>query len=287
MTPFSRREFLQLCGITFAAGALFDADVLLNNASSRRSYARTFGVTSVYATPNGKVVQKLFPDSVLTLQSEQDGWFRVDGGYLPRRAVQPMPKWRTQIALPDALPALIEVSASIAPIYAQCDSTTPALTRIGHGGVMQAIDYLPDARSGWFAVAHDDGSPIGWSRAERWNAVQPVAAIAHIDSIIVHSSTQQLVASSRDRHVATFDIAAFPALERGDYALRARQQSLQNGRYHGVSWVTQWTNGLQLNGAYWHNDFGQANENRQIELSPYAAQWLHQHLDDHALLRVV
>jgi hypothetical protein len=283
----SRRDFLKICGITISAGALADVGGLFNGWSPNVAYARTFAVTPVHLAPNGAVVGRLFPDSVVQLASHDGAWLRTEHGYILRHAVQPMPTWGMSNPFPTVLPSLIEVNAPVALIYMRCDDTAAPIARIGHGGVMQVFDYLRDEGAGWFAVAHADGSQFGWTRAERWSEITLSNASALIDSITVESATQRLIAAADKEVLATFDVSAFSTLERGEYHLMVKQPSAQVGNYSGAAWTSQWTGGLHINGAYWHNQFGQPNSAEQVELSPLAAQWLYQHLADSAMLHVV
>lgn len=287
MTHLSRRDFLKICGITISASVLVDVGDLFSGWSPAVAYARTFAVTPVHAAPNGVVVGRMFPDSVVQLASQDGAWVRTEHGYIQRHAVQPMPTWAKPTVHPTVLPSLIEVAAPIALIYEGCDDTATPIARIGHSGVMQSVDYLPDEGTGWFAVTHADGTHFGWTRAERWGAITQSDAAVLIESITVESATQRLIASADDKVLATFDVSTFSNLNRGEYQLMVRQPSAQVGRHYGAAWTSQWTNGLQINGAYWHNQFGQSNDAEQIELLPFAAQWLYQHLADDAVLQVV
>ena len=286
----SRRDFLKLCGITLGASTLLDAGIRLGAWSSDIAYARTFKTTTVYAAPEGKAVGKLFPDSLVQLSRYEDAWLKTEHGYLKRHAVQPMPTWSQNNLLPAALPSLIEVAAPSVPIYTNCDDTSEIIARIGHGGVMYAVDYLPEERYGWFAVGHDADEIVGWTRAERWNAIANPQTSAVIDSIRIDRALNQMIAFNHTEEVARFDSVFSPSFAAGWYELEAQRPTTQQSEYSGVSWSTLWTGPVQINGAYWHNQFGQqTNQIREnvIEISPIAAAWLYRHLAPTAKLHTL
>src|SRR5690554_8060943 len=84
-----------------------------------------------------------------------------------------------------------EVIAPIAPIRQYCSADAPLVTRIGHGGVAQIVDYLPGEPHGWYGIGNQNGQVAGWTQAIYWQAV---------DEVRIDQSTEQIGrASCRER----------------------------------------------------------------------------------------
>ena len=59
-------------------------------------------------------------------------------------------------------------AGALAVVRAYCAADAPIVARIGHGGVLRVIDYLPPGQSdgiGWYGVADDESSALlGWTQ---------------------------------------------------------------------------------------------------------------------------
>lgn len=288
----TRREFLQVSGIAFAASALTTSGVDRLFQPTTQIIGRALRATALYDAPSGHKLRPVLPDTILKLRSVDDGWYSTPDGYLPRRDLQPM-----QIkpaSRPAALPALIEVSAPAAAIYAYADASTAAITRIGHGGVVHAVDWLPEAIGdhGWYLVADNDGTPLGWTQAMRWRTSDSIEPIDAIDRITIDRQHHLLTAFSDAREVAYFAVSVASAQAAGRYDVIDRMPSVccthEASRFYGAPWALMLSNHLQIAGAYWHNDFGTyTRSSAQIELPPFAAQWLYEHLSAQAAVEIV
>ncbi|MCC6612149.1 MAG: L,D-transpeptidase [Anaerolineae bacterium] len=288
----TRREFLQVSGIAFAAGALATSGFDRFFPPLERIVGRALRATAIYAAPGSQKLQTLLPDTPLKLRAADADWYATADGFVPRRDVQPM-----QIrpaTHPAALPAIIEVGAPVAVVYRHADVGASAVTRIGHGGVLQATDWLPEEDDGgWYRVADAGGTPLGWTQARRWRTVDPVAQQdGTIDRIVIDRGRNLLSASSEGRELASIAIAGAADQPAGRYNVVARAPGIcctqEVTAFYGAPWAMTLSNHLQIVGAYWHNDFGtRARSPNQVELAPSAARWLYEHVAADAAVEIV
>lgn len=279
----SRRRFLHLTGIA-AASSQVAGLFALPDPRTDVVYGRALKPLSVYR--NGQTTRTLWPDAVLPLHRELDGWYETDGGYVERSGVQPMPDYVPVSAADWVMPApphqqpIAEVVGAVAPVRAYASAGAPLVTRIGHGGVARVADVLPDEDGAWLGLADDSGYFYGWSQARVW---RPVTYTPHATP----NRTLQINASSRTLTV----FEAGNTLISVSFASR-RPPSLPTGRFpvygidichntyftnpvcYGVGWPI-FIDGIgHIAGAYWHNLFGERTAGHVIQVMPAVARWL-------------
>ena len=179
MTQVSRRQFLQLAGITVLGHSVgFEITDPLESY-----YGRALEAAPVFRQPRPDAAQvtSLWPDSVVAITPAKGPWYHASEGYVPWAYLQPIrhqPSYPVQ--RPPSLPFWAEVRAPVAVIRQWCAPEAPLVTRIGYGGVMHVVDYLPGATD-WFGVANADGTFTGWSQALHWQTItarwQPLSAL--------------------------------------------------------------------------------------------------------------
>ncbi|MCL4250468.1 MAG: L,D-transpeptidase [Anaerolineae bacterium] len=292
MADLTRREFLQVSGIAFSAGTLLPWGLAQPKPPTNVAVGRTLRPTNVYSTPGGTITQTLLPDSVLKIKSWDRAWYASEHGFVARRDVQPM--YITGNAQPLSFPDLIEVSAPAAPIHVYADAASAVITRIGHGGVLYALDALPDTRGqiGWYQVANADREPIGWTQATRWCAANMHESAGIIDRITVEPGQHLLTAFAGEDALATLVVSGGTDTSSGIYVISGRQPAVHCSdaakSIYGAPWCLMVSNDLPIVGAYWHNDFETRRQSpTQIELTPQAARWLYAHVADRAIVEIV
>jgi len=292
MKDLTRREFLQVSGIAFAAHTLTTSGFDHLFSPSERIVGRALRSTAIYDAVDGYKTRPVLPDTILKIRAADDRWYTTKDGFVPRRDIQPM---QIQPAThPNTLPALIEVSAPIAVVYAHTDVKATATARIGHGGVLYAIDWLPENSgvSGWYHVADAEGTPLGWTQAARWRAADLIAQTPLIDKITIDRQQNVLSASSDGREMALIAVSGAADQHAGRYEVIDRTPSAccthDTSVFYGSPWAIALSSHLQITGAYWHNDFGtNTRSSAQIELAPSAAHWLYEHMDARATVEIV
>jgi hypothetical protein len=287
MSSLSRRDFLKLCGISLGTSALLPLADLVAQYDQSALFGRTLGKTAVYDQAAGQAIGQLFPDSVVSLIAETEGWYQTPDGFIPRTQIQPMPGWnKERITTLSTFPVLVEVFAPSAPVYSTASTTAPATARIGYGGVAQAIDYLPDTAGGWLALANQSGTLRGWSQAARWHE-RSTPQSHHIDQVVLSRQSHVLSAWQGETLVASFTACCATDIPVGTALLNSKLPFLWTTPHQATPWCINWSNGVSLTGAYWHNDFGSNSAQPfKIELSPANSRWLFQNLERSAQLLV-
>ncbi len=171
----SRRQFLQAAGITLAAAPLTRFGFAAAAPSFEPLYGRALATAPIYAAPDlaASITAQRWSDSIAPILDTRDGWYRLAEGYTPREHWQPLivPAGRSES--PAAPPFWGEVTGALAIVRAHCAADAPIVARIGHGGVLRVIDYLPASEPGgidWYGVAGDDDSPLlGWTQTPAWS----------------------------------------------------------------------------------------------------------------------
>jgi len=270
--PLSRRQFLQLAGITLAASQLPDLSRWANIANT---YGRALLAAPVYARPDATsaMIRHVWPDSVLPLTGVHDQWYRADDGYIERSALQPISPRLPQSA-PQQLPFWAEVVAPVAPVWRWCAVDAPPVTRIGHGGVVRILDRLP----GWYAVADENDVLLGWSQAACWTPVVsqtrdfPLQIVVNGNQMTVHRLGQRVAAAS-----VSFG-QSVPSdtytLEKGPIGGQCCRVSSETS-YYGASWQLRLGNQFELTSVYWHNRFGQSVPGPSLQVTPILGRWLY------------
>jgi hypothetical protein len=245
-------------------------------------HGRALIVAPVYAHPSLSLapVSHLWPDSVVTILDALGGWYRLEQGYVPQPTIQPMMPFAPQFPLaPSTIPFWAEVAGPVVSIRQYCAADAPLVTRIGHGGVGQVVDFLPGEPNGWYGIADNNGRMIGWSQAVFWRPVEidPVSvtnAIVRIDQ-----QTCQVTLTENGEPVLAAPCAIGESMLPGTYHPSGRQiagaQIDAPAPFHGVPWVTTFGEGYSITGVYWHNRFGQPMNGAAVQTTPLLAQWIY------------
>ncbi len=170
METYSRRQFLKLSGIAVASSQInfLPTFTQAQNLVEESYRGRTLTALPVYNAPTAKetILTTLWPDRVVSITGVENNWYRIAEGYVARENVQPMTPYLQQrpIQMPETS-FWAEVVGAVAPVRQFCAADAPPVTRIGHGGVAQIVDYLAGEPYGWYGVSDISGSLIGWSQA--------------------------------------------------------------------------------------------------------------------------
>lgn len=294
MEIYSRRQFLKLTGIA-VAGSQINFLPTLNPLQSmvEESYrGRALAAVPVYSTPgtNGNIVNTLWPDSIVSIAGVEQDWYQVTEGYVARESVQPMTPYQPQhrIQLPE-MAFWAEVVGAVAPIRQFCAADAPHITRIGHGGVAQIVDYLPGEPYGWYGIGDGNGSLTGWSQAIYWQPVDQTISETGDHHIEIDLQAQYLTARENDEIVLQAPCSIGEWVKSGSYTVQEQKpsgQSLQVDNMpdaiHGVPWITTFGSGHTLSGAYWHNRFGKQTPGPSIQVTPLLAHWLYGWLNENS-----
>ena len=280
MTELSRRQFLQFSGVVALRHALkFDIP-------DTPHYARAFAATPIHQTPDGPISGHLWPDSISRLLSVDDHWYQIEQGFVKRTELQPI-SYDPLESSPSLVQPLTWVTPYIpcAVIREWCAPDAPLVTRIGHGGVMAVVDYLPGDPD-WYAMGYADGEPIGWSQALHWRALQPQNK--NLDDLHLVVKNPELTIYRHGYALSQTRIATHAeALPFGDYAVTRSQPGGPLAGYEGVPWLFNIGNQMTLGGVYWHNNFGQQEVGPTIQTIPVVAQWLYTHVGQDTHLSII
>jgi hypothetical protein len=177
------------------------------------------------------------------------------------------------------IPGWAEMAGTVAVLRGACSAASPVVARIGHGGVMRAVDWLPDDAAGWLLMAAADGRALGWSPASAWSGVELPAAGREGVVLELDSDRSQLTVRRDDAPLLTAPVSpGAEGLPRGEYAVVPVQPGGDwrdvDGAYHALAWPLAIDGVGLLAGAYWHNDFGQAAHGPALHVAPFVARWL-------------
>ncbi len=265
--PISRRQFLQIAGITAAAAHL--PHLTFAAPSFDAVYGRALDAVPVYAAPSidAPLQTRLWSDSVMPILGAHGGWYHLPDGYARREDLQPMTAPARRIEVPAEPPFWGEVIGAVAVVRAYCAADAPLVARIGHGGVLRVIDYLP----GWYGVSEGEAL-IGWTHAEDWQPAR-IDAVEPALSLSVDAAAQRLSVLDGDRLILTAPISTGRAIPSGVYPITERRATLPD--YRGAAWALRFGDGFDLVGAYWHNRFGAAHPGAAVQMMPMLARWLY------------
>ncbi|MBI5669055.1 MAG: L,D-transpeptidase [Chloroflexi bacterium] len=293
---YTRRQFLQLTGIAALGSQLSPSlrfiHALVPDAPALQGRALT--ASTVYARPslNAAPAVRLWPDTVTPIHAAQGDWYRLPEGFAPRSDIQPMkPGTPAAVQTPDA-PFWAEVIAPAASVRACCAANAPLVTRIGHGGILRVVDYLPDSPSPWYGVADEIGALLGWTPAVHWQRVDGSEIASSGLALELDTRSQQLTAWEDGRAILQAPCSIGQSVRRGVYAVQTRQTGGVRLRLddasdvHGVPWRVAF-GAFDLTGAYWHNRFGAAVPGAAVQVTPVLAQWLYAALGQRGSVAVV
>lgn len=281
----TRRTFLQLVGTTVAATTLRPLTGLAAAVDAETSFGRAFAAVPVYATPdaNQPAVGRLWPDSKVSIVDGAGDWYRLSNGWVRREGIQPMlPYDADDYIFHVQAPFWAEVAAAAASVRAYCSADAPLVTRVGHGGVMQVIDALPGEPNGWYGVADENGTLMGWTQGVFWRPVTAADASSEGRTLRFDRSTFLMSAFERDELILQSPFSSGEALKAGQaQAIRGAIGGRNLSGYAGVPWEMKFGQNPVIVGAYWHNQFGQAvRDGAAIQLTPLLARWAYGWLGD-------
>lgn len=292
----TRRQFLQLAGIAAFGSHLSPSFQFMKSLvpEAPALQGRALAALTVYARPSLEAapIARLWPDAVTALLDTQGDWYRLPNGFAPRSGIQPMKPASPAAVPPRDLPFWSEVAAPVASVRACCAADAPLVTRVGHGGVMLVVDFLPDSPAPWYGVAAENGDLLGWTQAVHWQPVNENAAEASGLALELDTRSQQLTAWEAGRAVLQAPCSIGRGIRHGAYRVEARQTG--GGRLHlddktdvyGVPWRVRFGD-YDLSGAYWHNHFGSGIPGASVQVTPVLAQWLHASLSRYGSIAVI
>lgn len=275
----SRRQFLQFFGITTVSQSLDLAGIAptINTASEIPTLirGRVLQPASIYAEPSLNVapLQTIWANTIVDLQETIPGWYRLAEGYVPQRLVQPIWPDLLSAEYQDILtPSAVRVTAPSATIREYAHQEADLVTKVGHGGALQAIDCIHYPNTGdWLQVAAADGRKIGWTQASHW---QPIDDSRH-NLVSAQINRQAHTLTINDAFVTPINLPT--ALPVGTQTLSRVTVGGGTAMYdgdtiEGVPNVMELETGQRLYGVYWHNQFGSVSQ--AIEINTNAARWL-------------
>ncbi|MBI1259108.1 MAG: hypothetical protein GC204_16690 [Chloroflexi bacterium] len=268
----SRRHFLQLAGIAVTAQALPNLATSPVAPAFETSYGRALATTPVYAAPSldAPLLRQIWSDTISPIFAAEGEWYRLPKGFALREHMQPLNAAAQYSEAAVAPPFWAEVSGSIAVIRSSCAVDAPAVTRIGHGGVLHVVDYLP----GWYGVSDtENGALLGWSLTELWSPVQLDTALPAL-SLVVDSSAQQMSVYENQRRLLSAPISTGYDLAPGIYPITERNLSRADQQM-GAPYALTFGDRQQIIGVYWHNQFGRAVPGAAVQMTPALARWLY------------
>ncbi len=275
----SRRQFLQAAGITLAAVPLTQLEFPVAAAPNFEPlYGRALATAPIYAAPDlaAPITVQRWSDSIAPILATSDGWYRLAEGYTPREHWQPLIVSTQRRESHAAPPFWGQVSSALAVVRAYCAADAPIVARIGHGGVLRVIDYLPPGQSdgiGWYGVADDESSALlGWTQTPAWSPASGDSAAPTL-TLHIDQAGQQLDVYSGDRHRLTAPISTGRDLDPGSYSITDRRVGAASDP-HGAAWRLSFGKDYQLCGVYWHNAFGSPHPGAAVQITPALAQWL-------------
>jgi hypothetical protein len=282
LKTYSRRDFLKITGITLAASQMSIFPNFQRFFLQNTYQARALAAAPIYNAPNtsSEMVATLWPDSISHIRDANENWYRVSNGYVEREQLQPMfSQERTADSQIPAFPFWVEVVGPVAPIREHCAANAPLVTRIGHGGVAQVIDYLPGEPNGWYGICDDSGQLMGWTQAVHWLPIVETRLPENKNTIRIDLKTQTLSVENNGVVALQAPCCINSDTQAGIYALERQKPggsySADEQLFHGAPWQLNFGSGVQLTGAYWHNQFGKPLNASGVQVSPLLAQWLY------------
>jgi hypothetical protein len=290
---YSRREFLKISGIVLAGSQLISLPFGFTTTAGLPQ-GRALDALPVYklSSKKAEISHYLWPDSVISLIETYQDWYQVPGGYVERERVQPITLHNPSddVHIPHES-FWGEVISPVAAIRTFCSPDAPLVTRIGHGGVAQVVDYLPGH---WYGLATESGEWLGWSSAKHWQPIQMNVTKSGEHHLEINLRSQSLTAWEDGESILSAPCSTDQSLKPGHYTIWTQkpgggQLNTPNSSEHhqGIPWLTQFSDQYTLAGAYWHNRFGRPTPGTAIQVTPLLAQWLYSWLNDHSQIHVI
>ena len=279
---FSRRSFLQLVGASLAATTLRPTP-LLAVINTETYQGRALSALPIYATRNVNTqpTAHLWPDGVTTILDSDDDWYQIPGGWVRREGLQPILSYdASAYRFIQNVPFWAEVAAPVAPVRAYCAADAPLVTRIGHGGVSQVIDTLPDEPNGWYGIADQAGGMLGWTQGVFWRPVQAEINDGKDHRLLIDRKRRLMTAYEGARTILEAPFSDGTELQSGEFSTRhgaiGGLQWQGDKSYQGVGWQMLFGDGQMIAGVYWHNRFGHGVSNGPaVQTTPLLACWLY------------
>lgn len=293
MSELSRRNFLQIAGITLLGSQLMP-ELLFQQAAAPHLMGRTLAATPVYAAARSDAAIRayLWPDSLVRILDSQGSWYHVPGGYVSRISLQPMTAMQPHRPWKPDEGEWIEVSAPVAVVRKWCAADAPLVTRIGHGGVARILDDLHINDEPWLGIASDDDALLGWTPMSRWQPLPPRTAAA---GLITHLRIDGplLTAFSGQATLARAPISWNQPLTPGDYSVQRSRPGAsvwsedEGSLFYAAPWQLMFGADHRVSGVYWHNRFGSPAAGPTVQTTPIIARWLYENLCDNGFVTIV
>jgi hypothetical protein len=230
----------------------------------------------------------LWPDSIVSILNTNEDWYQVPGGYVQREGIQPMISYTPDKNIQLPVSAFwAEVAGPVASVRQWCAADAPLVTRIGHGGTARVIDSLPGDQVGtvWYGIETGTESLLGWTQAVFWRPIQDEIVTSNL-RIRIDRAAQQLTINENDEAILQASISTGTEIEPGIYSIQTRQVTgtFLSGKdshltFHGLPWIIGFGDGIELSGAYWHNQFGKPTPGPAVQVTPLLARWLYRRVD--------
>jgi hypothetical protein len=283
LKTYSRRDFLKITGITLAASQINIFPNFQGSFLQNMYQGRALSAAPIYSALNSssEIVATLWPDSVSHIRTIHENWYRLSSGYVERSELQPMfvQEQPADFQIP-TFPFWAEVAGPVAPIREHCAANAPLITRIGHGGVAQVIDYLPGEPNGWYGIGNDVGNLMGWTQAIHWTPLVETSYSGNETTIRIDVAGQTLSVEQNGLIALYAPCSVDPGTKAGTYVLELQKPGgthrTAEAVFQGVPWQLNFGADTTLTGVYWHNQFGKALPGPAVQVSPLLARWLYQ-----------
>lgn len=295
----TRRQFLQVLGITTAASTLglmtaLDLSVPIDPfiPPTGDLLARTLVRKRTHLT-----------DRVAPILETTDRQIRTWEGWIHRGHIQPILALdyhppTTFYTEHHSVSGWVNVAAPSAAVWQSASALSVLLTTIGHGGIMHVIDRLPPQNAdspAWIALATADGDLLGWSQAHLWRAAHNHTPIANNRYAAIDREARSITAYQDDQAVFSAPISIHGTLHASMLTIDAHRLGASiihnNQQFYGVAHTLAF--GEQptqvIGGAWWHNRFGTNTkvQGHAVQTTIHAARALYTFLPDGAELHIV
>ncbi|MEO8395106.1 MAG: hypothetical protein ABI700_19065, partial [Chloroflexota bacterium] len=240
-------------------------------------YGRAFGTTRVYDAPSiaSKIGSRLWANTVTPILDAAGDWYHVAEGYVLRRNMQPMIAPLQPAETTFTPPFWAEVSGAIATVYRSCAVDFYPRLRVGHGGILRVIDWLPGDGMDWYGVTDsENGDLVGWTQASVWSLVNVETAAPSL-TLVADKQSCQLTVYDGACALLTAPFSTTPYLAPGVYSISERSVSRWAYSHRGAPWSLTFGDDLRLTGVYWHNQFGNRAPGVSLQVTPPLARWLY------------
>ncbi|PJF44925.1 MAG: hypothetical protein CUN55_01440 [Phototrophicales bacterium] len=260
----SRRDFLKLIGVSISSawvyGIGFD-DIL------PLSMGRLFAPTHLRQFPNehSPSIKLLWPDSTHPILNIAGDWIRIQEGYIPKTAIQPMFAPTEPSPTTIEHPIWVEVVAPSVALHSYADADAPIRFNIGHGGLLYIEHSLCNDHGQWWLR-----STQGWLQASCVQIINLPHGKADFDIELIISPQQNNIHVIYGNHTIVLE-ACFPKTP-------IQGQTLQlcplNSKH---LWAMKLGDKTSLYGTFEHNTFSKlrTSPDHCVELSAVAARWLY------------